>query len=248
VRSATAAALLGALALAAMLGLLRRRSDVTAAAVIGLVPCAALAAEAAHTPVPRVLSATLGYTMWWGSQVGMFVWLLLAWSAALALVWAVRHVPARVPRAATAVASVAALLLGFGATALFARESAATESPDEHVALYRPIAALVPRLDRRIASGETVLLEGRLDVSGLPVKPALRYFLVRHGDRVLGPDSYPRLGSWYELDHRPYDASVYVVDRGRHRPARHLQLVGTAAYRDGWGPHVLKVWIGPGRL
>ena len=92
-----------------------------------------------------------------------------------------------------------------------------------------------------------MLLEGRLDVSGLPVKPALRYFLVRHGDRVLGPHLFPRLGSWYELDHRTYDASVYVADRGRHRPARHLQLVARAAYTDGWGPHVLKVWTGPGR-
>jgi hypothetical protein len=245
-RTASAIALLVALAVVALGGLARRRADVTIAAVIGLVLCAALAIVAASTPTPRVMSATLGYTMWWGSQVGMFVWLTLAWSAALALVWIARHLPSRLPRAAPAVA-LTALLLGLGATALVARDSAATESPDEHVALYRPIAALVPRLDGRIPSGETLLLEGRLDGSGLPVKPALRYFLVRHGDRVLGPDSFPRLGSWYELDHRAYDASVYVADRGRHRPAGHLQLVARAAYTDGWGPHVLKVWVGPGR-
>lgn len=248
-RTVTAIAVLAALGLVALAGLVCRRAEVAIAAVIGLVLCAALAVVAASTPTPRVMSATLGYTMWWGSQVGMWTWLTLAWSAWLALMWAARKLPRgalRVPRAATAAASVAAALLGVGATAIVARASAATESPDEHVALYRPIASLVARLDRRIPPGRTVLLEGRLDVSPMPVKPALRYFLVRHGDRVLGPDSYLRLGWWYELDHRPYDASVYVADRTK-RPASHLRLVGKAAYTDGWGPHVVTVWIGPAR-
>jgi hypothetical protein len=69
---------------------------------------------------------------------------------------------------------------------------------------------------------------------------------VRHGDRVLGPDSYLRLGSWYELDHRPYDAFVRISDQAR-RPVKHVELVGEAAYTDGWGPHILTVWIGPGK-
>src|SRR4029453_395205 len=90
VRTATTVALLGALALVVVLGFVRRRRAVRAPAAIGLVLCAALAAEAAHTPVPRVLSATLGYTMWWGSQVGMWVWLVVAWSAWLALTPGVR--------------------------------------------------------------------------------------------------------------------------------------------------------------
>jgi hypothetical protein len=240
-RTASTFAVLAALGLVALAGLLRRRRDATSAALIGLVLCAALAAVAAATPTPRVMAATLGYTMWWGSQVGMWAWLTLAWSAWLALVWAVRRLPARrprLPRAATAAAS----LLGLGATALVASASAAAEGPDEHVALYRPIAALVARLDSRIPPGRTVLLEGRLDVSAMPVKPALRYFLVRHGDRVLAPGSYQRLGWWYELDHRSYDTAVRVSDQARP-PARHLRLVGEEAYRDGWGPHVVAVWV-----
>jgi hypothetical protein len=193
------------------------------------------------------MSATLGYTMWWGSQVGMWAWLTLAWSAWLAVAWAARKLPApRAPRTAAAVASVAASLLGVGTTAIVASASAATESSDEHVALYRPIAALVASLDRRIPPGRTVLLEGRLDVSAMPLKPALRYFLVRHGVRVLGPDSYQRLGWWYELEHRPYDADVHVSDQARS-PGRRFALVGEATYADGWGAHVLSVWIGPGR-
>jgi hypothetical protein len=248
-RRATTIAVLAALGLVALAALVRRRRDVTVAAVIALVLCGALADVAASTPTPRVMSATLGYTMWWGSQVGMWAWLTLAWSAWLALAWAAEKVPAgplRVPRAAAVGATAAAALIGVATTLLVARASAATESPDEHVALYRPIAALAARLDRTIPPGENVLLEGRLDVSPMPVKAALRYFLVRHGDRVLGPDSYLRLGSWYELDHRPYDASVYVADVPRP-PARHFALAGEARYRDGWGRHVVTVWIGPGR-
>src|SRR5204862_8179927 len=115
---------------------------------------------------------------------GMWAWLRLVWSGWLALAWAAEKVPAgrlRVPRAAAVGATVAAALIGVTTTLLVARASAATESPDEHVALYRPIAALIARLDRRIPPRENVLLDGRLDVSPMPVKAALRYFLVRHG-------------------------------------------------------------------
>jgi hypothetical protein len=248
-RRNTAIAVLAALALVAAAGLVRGRADLTVAAVIALALCAALAFDAASTPTPRVMAATLGYTMWWGSQVGMWAWLTLAWAAWLATVWAARRLPVgapRVPRAATAAAPIAAALLGLGATAVVARASAATESPDEHVALYRPIASLAARLDRRIAPGRTVFLQGSLDVSPMPVRAALRYFLTRHGDRVLGRGATVRLGSWYELDHRHYDASLHVADV-RRPPAKHLRLAAEATYRDGWGPHVVTVWLGPGR-
>jgi hypothetical protein len=244
VRTATAVAMLAALALAAALGLLRRRADVTAAAAIGVVLCAALAAEAAHTPVPRVLSATLGYTMWWGSQVGMWVWLVVVWSAWLALIAGARALARRRPsfdrvRFAVAVASALAL----GAMAVAAAVVSSTEKPDEHVAVYRPIATLGAQLTRRFAAGQTVMLDGRLDVSPMPIKPALRYLLVRHGVRVVSRGADQRLGSYYELDHHPYDATVYVRDR-LGRPAPHTRLVARARYVDGWGPWTVSVWVG----
>jgi hypothetical protein len=250
VRSATAAALLGALALAAMLGLLRRRSDVTAAAVIGLVLCAALAAEAAHTPAPRVLSATLGYTMWWGSQVGMWVWLIVAWSAWLALGAVApalaRRLPRRpvAPRRRSAVA-VASVLVSLVAVAGTAAAVSAREKPDEHLAVYGPIAALGAHVTSMFAPGQTVALQGRLDVSPMPIKPALRYLLVRHGVRVLSPGAYQRLGSYYELDHRSYDATLYVRDL-LGPPAPHTRLIARARYVDRWGPWTVSVWAGPG--
>jgi hypothetical protein len=96
-RRSTVAAL-AALVLVALVGALRRRRDVATLALTALVLCPALAAVAAATPTPPLLSATLGYTMWWGSQVGMVVWLTLAWAAWLALAWCARELARSVRR------------------------------------------------------------------------------------------------------------------------------------------------------
>lgn len=254
VRTATALALLGALGLAALVGSRLRRGDVTAAAVIGLVLCAALAAVAAQTPVPRVLSGTLGYTMWWGSQVGMWVWLIAAWSAWLGLVAGARALAGRLSwrpfgargRSALALATVVVSLAAAGGTVAAGAVVARGEKPDEHVALYRPIAVLGARLTGMFHAGQTVALNGRLDVSPMPIKPALRYLLVRHGVRTLSPGADVRLGSYYDLDRRPYDAALYVSDR-LGPPAPRTRLIARARYVDGWGPWTVSVWRGPGR-
>ena len=251
VRTASAIALLAALVVAATAGALRRRGDVTAAAAIGLLMCVALAVEASHTPVPRVLSATLGYTMWWGSQLGMWVWLVVGWCAWLVVAPAAVALAARVRRpalgarwrlAAASAASALALAALAGAGAI----ASGGEQPDEHVALYRPIAAMGARLTSLFAAGETVRLEGGLDVSPMPIKPALRYLLVRHGVRVVSPGASLRLGDYYDVDHLPYAATLYVRDR-LGPPAPHSRLVARARYVDGWGPWTISVWVGPGR-
>ena len=72
-------ALLAALLAAALAGVWRRRLDIVSAAAIGLWLCAALAAIAAGTPVSSF--KVLGYTLWWGSVAGMWVWLTLAFCA-----------------------------------------------------------------------------------------------------------------------------------------------------------------------
>ncbi len=96
--SSSTIAALAALVAVALVGVLRRRRDVATLALTALVLCPALAAVAAATPTPPLLSATLGYTMWWGSQVGMVVWLTLAWAAWLALAWSVRGLAKSVRR------------------------------------------------------------------------------------------------------------------------------------------------------
>jgi hypothetical protein len=269
-------ALLGALGLTMLVAFLRQRRDVAAAALIGLVLCAALAAIAASTPTPRVLSATLGYTMWWGSQLGMWVYLILAWSLWLVLAWSAHalapsvrrrlsglggrhrnHRHRRGPRtpsgragsrrdaataAASTIAPALACIFALGAVLAVGGAVASIERPDEHRSAYRPTAALAARLNRVIPAGSTVELQGRLDVATLPLKPSLRYFLVRHGVRVLGRGSYLRLGAWYELYDRPFDLIVWVDD-GTRSPTPHARLIARVRFRDGFGAQVVSLWV-----
>jgi hypothetical protein len=260
-------ALLAALALVAAAGLWRRHRDLTALALLALVLCPALGAVAAATPTPPLLSATLGYTMWWGSQAGMVVWLTLAWAMWLALAWAVRGVvrathrrraqtasgqaPARprLPAArVAALASLALTLLGIAAAAAVGDRVAAAGKPDEHAVTYKPIKAIDARLARTIPRGGTVLMEGELDGATMPVKPALRYFLVARGTRVLAPGSYLRLGSWYELYDRPYREAIYLSDVPRP-PVKRVPLAFDVSFREGTTVNTVYVWRSdkPGR-
>jgi hypothetical protein len=130
------------------------------------------------------------------------------------------------------------------ATAAVGSAVAKTEKPDEHAPLYRPAAALAARLDRAIAPGRTVKLLGSLNIATMPIKPALRYFLVRHGVRPLAPGSFLRLGSWYELYGRPYQSVVYV-ENGIRAPGTGLQLLDRVHFTTGWGPEIVSLWIYP---
>jgi hypothetical protein len=272
-------AMLAALALVGLVALLARRRDLAALALIALVICPALGAVAAATPNPRLLSATLGYTMWWGSQVGMVVWLTLAWALWLGLAWSAlrlgrawsalrtgdapsvlepkrarsappeRARPAprlgrvlRRPAGTPAVLVSALTLLGIAAVATVGEAVAANGKPDEHAVLYRPVKAIDARLAQLIPRGGSVLLEGTLDGATMPVKPAVRYFLVTRGIRVLAPGSSLRLGTWYELYDRPYREAVYLSDVPRP-PVKHVTLVFHVGFHEGSTPNEVYVWL-----
>jgi hypothetical protein len=235
-RAATTIALLAALAALAVVGVVRRRRDLAAAGAIGLVLCAGLAAVAAHTPTMPVLAATVAYSLWWGSQLGMWVWLIVAWSVFLL---ARRWAPAADRRVA-----VAAALGGVAAVAVAATAAAATEKPDQHVALYRPIATIDARLNQALPRTEPVRFDGRLNVATQPVKAAVRYDLARRGDRVLSTGAAARNGDWYELDHERYAAVVGVSDRDR-RPSRHAELLTRVAFSEGGLRSSVYVWLTP---
>jgi hypothetical protein len=264
-------AILAALVLVGIVGLLRRRRDLATLALIALVLCPALAAVAAATPTPRLLSATLGYTMWWGSQVGMLAWLTIAWGLWLACVWSApgltiavrrrragdpgaRATDGGAPRPGDLVGRIAALapatliVLAIGAIAAVGGAVAAGGTPDEHAIDYRPIGAIDARLAQLIPRGGSVLLEGALDGATMPVKPAVRYFLVARGVRVLAPGSHLRLGSWYELYDRPYREAVYLSDVPRP-PVQRVRLVFRAGFLEGSRSNTVYVWLSrrPGR-
>ncbi len=362
----SAIALLAALVVVLLGGLLLRRRAVAAMAACALVLCPALAAVAAATPTPRLLSATLGYTMWWGSQAGMFVWLTLAWAAWLCVARAARlaghalasyaraHIrtgaggapkttPSPLPpiaaerptrasgdpsttspllpptaasrrarasgdpsttssplpptaasrrarasgdpsttssplpptaasrrarasgdpsttssplpptaasrraRAAPALQAVCTLL-AVALVAAVGKAVAAQGQADEHAVTYAPIRRLDARLGPLVPRGGSVLLEGTLDGATMPVKPAVRYFLVARGTRVLAPGSDMRLGTWYELYRRPYREAIYLSDVPRP-PVRQVPLAFAVSFREGRTINTVYVWIShrPGR-
>jgi hypothetical protein len=251
-RRLTTLALLAALALIAVAGALRRRIDVAAAGLIGLVLCAGLGVVADATPALPVLAATLGYTLWWGSQVGLWVWLVVAWAAWLVLARTARALRGRREAAPVRYVGVAAravpalgVVAGLAAAGIAAGTATAAEVPDQHVALYRPIAGIGARLDATIPRGRTVRLDGRLDVATQPVKAAVRYELAVRGIRVLARGAAARNGAWYELDDRPYDTVITLTDRPR-RPRGASLLVRVGFTEHGVASSVY-VWRSPAR-
>ena len=233
---ASALLLLCALLLVAAVGLLRRRVELWAGALIALALCAALAAVAAATPTTRLLSATLGYTMWVGSPIGMFAWVILAW--ALVATLAARRLPRRLPRRRTSALACAA---GLGVVVLAATAVAANERPDEHRSEYRPLGTVYANLDRAIPSGRTVRLIGSLGNETFRFKMAARYALVRRGIRPLSPGTDTRLGSWYQLHHHRYDCTVYVED-GNAMPDHRAASIASVLYN---GRYPISVWVSP---
>ncbi len=246
--------LLAALAAATLVAARARQWDLVAGNLIGFVLCGALAAVAASTPTPRVLSATLGYTMWWGTQAGMWVWLMLFLSAWRGVRWLLRRDPLRSalrraagPRTGRALPSAVgagACLLALAGIAGAGTAVAGTEKPDEHRSLYRPTAFLATRLERAVPSGTSIELLGNLNIATMPIKPALRYYLVKHGVRPMARGSNLRLGNWYELYNRPY-SYVVNVDDGVRRPEPSARLLARVHFTDGFGHQVVSLWIAP---
>jgi len=254
-QTATALLLLAALALIAIAGALRRRVDLCAAALIGFGMCLGLGADAANTPAAPLLAGTLGYTMWWGSQLGLWIWLIVLWALYLAakagLPLLLRGLVARTgkslrrpgPGQARAL-GVALTLAGLLATAGVGEAVASIERPDSHVRAYRPTSAIGRALDAAIPAGQTIDYRlGSLDLATQPIEPAVRFLLVKHGDRPLAEGSLPRLGPYYELYHRRYSWIVFLGD-GKVRPAGHLRLVAREHFHDQWGPQTLSAWVG----
>ena len=249
--------LLAALALAGLIGAVRRRWDLAAAALIGLGLCVAIGLEAASNPSTQLLAETLGYTMWWGSELGLWVWLMLAWALWLALAGlsrpALRALRRRVGDGRGALRSWlgrAALALvwlaGLGGTVAVGAAVAAGARPDSHAYEYRPIRAVAAGIERVIGPGQAIEYRlGPLDVGTQPMEPAIRFFLVRHGDRVLARGSFPRLGSYYEPDDHPVQWIVHLRDGTR--PLPHMTLAARVRFTGPWGREILSAWVARAR-
>jgi hypothetical protein len=246
-------AILVALVLAGLVGGFMLRWDLAGAALIGLGLCAAIGIQAASNPSAPLLAGTLGYTMWWGSELGFWVWLVLAWALLLGLVGLSR--PAlrslrrrlragglRLPSRTRLVATVVASLVSLAGVVAMGSAVAATAKRDSHAYEYRPVRAAAARVERLIAPGQTIrIYTGGLDLGTQPMEAPIRFFLVRHGDRVLANGSLPRLGSYYELYNRPVQWTVYLVDGTR--PQRHRTLAARVRFTSPWRNEILSVWV-----
>jgi hypothetical protein len=233
--------LLCALLAIAAVGLLRRRTDLWAGAVICLALCASLAADAAATPTPRLFSSTLGYTMWWGSPAGMFVWVMLGFSAAVML--GARFTSRlRVRSLSRPRLPAVASTVGVGAAALAGAAVATGQQPDYHLPEYRPLGAMFAGLNRDVPKGRTVRLIGSLGDETFRFKMAARFALVRRGIRPLSPGTDTRLGSWYELHRHRYDCTVYLND-GNRSPARGAAVIARLTFNDSTGSYPISVWV-----
>jgi hypothetical protein len=231
---ATGSAILALCALLALaaIGLLRRRVELWAGALIGLALCAAIAIVAAETPTSHLLSSTLGYTLWWASPAGMFVWLVLAWVPLSAA--SRRGLPVWLGRPTACAA-------GIGVVVVLALAVAAAERPDEHLPEYRPLGKLTTALRHNVPGGRTVLLLGALGNSTFRFKMAARFALVRRGVRPLSPGTDTRLGGWYELGDRRYDCTVYLQDGERRPDRRAVRIAGFTYDRT----YPVSVWMWP---
>jgi hypothetical protein len=248
-RADSAIAILAILGLICAIALARRRRDLASAAALALVMAGALDVNVAQTPNTTVLAATVGYTAWWGSILGMWAYLVIAWalwSALLALLarrGSHRRVLATAARwwrrrRLTLVAS----LLCLGGAAATGTAVASTETPDSHYREYEPIARIVAALDRSVPRGVTVRYSlGAQSVSTQPMEPAIRYGLVRHGDTPLSKGALQRLGTHYELVHQHYSWFVYIAD-GAGRVARMVRVV-TVRFRTGFGENVFSAYV-----
>jgi hypothetical protein len=208
---------LSALAIIALLGLRRRRPDVTAAAVLSLVVAASIVLVVAATPAR--LTFHIEKSTRWTSCAGMFIWLTLGWSVATLAYQRAPHA-FRQLNGFAAGHRTALSILGLVLTLAVALAALRSE-PDQFEATYRPVGTIVHRLEAAHISRERPVLvhsAGSFD-RGFAVHLAIVYQLRRRGYDVV--TSVPalglptKLGTAYSPErHHPHDA-VFVDDRKR---------------------------------
>jgi hypothetical protein len=196
----------------------RRRADILTAAAISLVLSAAFAVVVYTTP--QGVTNTLGYSTWWGSAVGMWVWLSLGWSAASLLGLRARLTSARVPAFASA--------LGLGVVAVAGTAVAATEKRDTHAPDYRAVGTIVERVEHATRGARKVLIVERGFVA-ITFVPAIKYALQRRGVKSLSVTASP-----FNLARSDQTIAVYEAAPPLRRRS---MLLARISVRDATGEH-----------
>jgi hypothetical protein len=214
-------ALVGLLAVSAY----RRRGDLAWASAIGLVLCVSLVGMTASTPSRPSLERSLGYMLWIGSPIGMWTWLMLAWSATTSIgVPLPRRVEPLAGRGRSALAIVGLLAaLACGATV------AAGQGRDQDSPEYGPVKAIQAAVRRALPPGRpTVLVTGSHGFTAFDFRAAVIYDLRRRGLRVYAPAASERLGVYYEPSPGRTRLTVWVFDGPR--PPRRGRVIARIGY------------------
>ena len=227
-RVASALVVLAGLAGVALAGARRRRPDVAAAGILGLSLCAAL--WVAVSSVPRTAFATIGYSLWWASAVGLFAWLALGWSIATlaASRFRIRATARRTLGAFAVVAAVAVVGV---------LVAARSDGRDEPVEQMRTVATrLRAALPPRAAVAVTASPPDVFTAAGFQL--GIVYALRRDGWDVVAPSVARYLGSRYQDD--PGSRRTEVVVDVNRSPSRGSRVIARVSFdaRDPDNPFV----------
>jgi hypothetical protein len=198
-------AILGAVAGVGLVARRRRRFDIVFACAISLVLCAALGLSMASTPTKDNLFYAVGYSSWWGSPAGMWVWLALGWSVTSLLGPLRRPVGPRVARLAP--------LAALGAAAAVAALVVANAGPDPLRSAFRPVRTIIDRVDAQVPRHQTVLVDSAATFTGVDFMPPTVLALRRRGTPVVSAALLPALGGAYDPAVR-HPQLVLRIDEG----------------------------------
>jgi hypothetical protein len=232
----------------AVVGARRRRIDVVAVGAIGLVLLAAVAVAAGSTPTRHGLLLTLGYTLWWASPIGMWVYLSLGWAATTLVLsrrppieW-LQDLRSRLKEIPPARATIAA----FSVLVAAAVYTAATQAQDELRPLYAPARAVADRVTDALPSGGRVSVDGSPSFIGQDLQAGLIYSLRRAGWNVAA-SQFLAIGLGRSYARRPpYDASVEIRDNENARPGEHVLARFTVTPSGGAPRRIVVALVGPG--
>ena len=231
-RVVTAVLVILALVAVTAAGVRRRRRDVAAAGAIGLVLLGGITAVASATPTAGLLGLVLGYTLWWASVAGMFVYVALGW-AATQLLPSLR-VARRVALPALAVA---------GAVAAVVMLVSAGAGEDSLEPTYQPAREVAERVERAVPTDSSVIVSASVAESAYrseyDVDMASAYALRRHGATVLHRAT-DLLGERYSPRGKQADAELRIAPAGSALPRGAQEI---ARVRAGVPPRPIVVWL-----
>jgi hypothetical protein len=246
--------IIAALAAAAVVGVRRRRLDMTAVAMLALLLTAAIVVATRSTPSRLSFSVLKG--IGWASPAGMFTWLALAWSYGVLLARPARNVVARLELPSGLRAAASSPVAGLAVTALVAGIVAIGSGSDRFQSTFGPVGDIDSHLDLGVPKSTPVLVRTRFASPFVAFRyhTALVYQLRRDGYRpVLDvPGAFSlvdKLGASYSANrHRP-DRTVYLeqVDQPPRRAgSRVLARISLPPAPDLDPPFTLVLSVAPG--